>query len=311
MDDRRDTTHEKHPETRMIASGLSLACSLAVLGGLEDADFRTEYLVMTGQWSEATKVLEAEVIDHPEDTLLWYQLSQVRASQGDSEGAFEALDMAEGNPAIDPSIQYTRAGLHAAAGQVEEALEALNLALELGFHAKWFFPNDPRFQSLQQNSEFQRILARMDPLATVTSEDPINLATLRPERQMDFLVGDWYRMSAGAFLGRSSNVALLQGAVIQKRDATSTSFHVFDPTLQRFKQTWCSGAGHHDTLEGSLEDGKLVLIQDVLRGQPGAIGRSTFFNIAKDSYDYEWHTSGDQGATWTLGAKYRFVRIEK
>ena len=56
-------------------------------------------------------------------------------------------------------------------------------------------------------------------------------------------------------------------------------------------------------------NGKMVLSRDAVlgNGKPG-LQRMTFYNIAREQFDWDWQTSEDSGKTWTVRWRIHYQR---
>jgi hypothetical protein len=135
---------------------------------------------------------------------------------------------------------------------------------------------------------------------------------------LDFWLGDW-DISWGEGLTASNQVArILDGAVIREdfdgrpgADFRGSSWSVYSPQLDRWRQTWVDSLGSFWSFIGGLEGEHFILVTDDVRdGQPVKL-RMVFYHIAADSLDWDWERSDDQGASWKLLWQLHYQRRPK
>jgi len=104
----------------------------------KDAEFHFKLALALNEIGDSTRVMaelgEAVRCD-PRHTRAWYNLGLARNAAGDPAGAVRALFSAESANPGDPAIPYARATILARQGQMKEARQAAERALEI----------DPRF----------------------------------------------------------------------------------------------------------------------------------------------------------------------
>ena len=138
-------------------------------------------------------------------------------------------------------------------------------------------------------------------------------------RQFDFWIGNWQLTwknpdgSPGSGANRVESE--MNGCVIHENFEGSgaqaligKSYSVYSPRLKKWQQTWVDSSGGYLDLTGEFADGKMVLNREGIlgNGKPGR-QRMTFYNIAKDQFDWDWDTSED-GKTWTTRWRIHYTR---
>ncbi|MEP7084584.1 MAG: hypothetical protein ABI854_07570 [Betaproteobacteria bacterium] len=139
-------------------------------------------------------------------------------------------------------------------------------------------------------------------------------------RQFDFWLGNWeltFKNPDGT-PGHGSNrvESQMNGCVTQENfegagpsPLIGKSYSVYSPRLKKWQQTWVDSSGSYIDLVGEFADGKMVLNREAIlgNGKPGR-QRMTYYNIARDQFDWDWETSEDAGATWTLRWRIHYAR---
>jgi len=188
--------------------------------------------------------------------------------------------------------------------EIPEAYQALEKAFQAGYSNLIQLQADADLANLRADEGYAAFLAQHSP------GGPILPLTYPEQRRMfDFMIGEWDLFQGNNLIGQTSVSCDLNRQVIQSRlagQSFSTMTYVEKEDLWR--QTWMSTNGHHDILEGGLENGMPVMYQKLLRDRPGFIGRATFGNIAENSYDSYWDISPDGGKTWQRQWQGQFRR---
>ena len=115
----------------------------------------------------ATRLIERAISDDTDQALSNAQImfmtisSALQAAAGNHELAQQRLSDVERvvhrariNGVDDADINYTEAGIHALRGNVQAALEKLQIAYERGFREVWLMDFDLRLDSLRQEPQF-------------------------------------------------------------------------------------------------------------------------------------------------------------
>lgn len=126
--------------------------------------------------------------------------------------------------------------------------------------------------------------------------------------QFDFWVGAWNVYNVrGQRIGKSRVRVVSDGCAVleawqalQGRNGTSINF--FDPESGLWHQVWVGGAGMVLRLQGSLQDGSMVLSGTAPRKTPQGtvLDRLTWTPHSDGTVEQRWLLSSDGGATWTV-----------
>lgn len=133
--------------------------------------------------------------------------------------------------------------------------------------------------------------------------------------QFDFWVGEW-DLTWGED-GRGENVITrhYDGCVIEE-DFTvlpdgafrGMSVSTYNPEMGKWQQTWVDNAGNYLDFVGGLKGGKMILSRVTTEDGKEVHYRMVFYNIAKDSLDWDWQKSEDQGETWSTLWQIHYTR---
>jgi len=137
--------------------------------------------------------------------------------------------------------------------------------------------------------------------------------------QFDFWIGNWkatWQDSTGSeYIGANSINKILGGCVIAENfdgnpgvNFTGKSFSVFSPKENIWKQTWVDSQGGYMLFSGGMEDNKMILFREVETKKGMVLQRMVFYNITKDSFDWNWEASFDNGMNWKLNWLIHYLR---
>lgn len=134
--------------------------------------------------------------------------------------------------------------------------------------------------------------------------------------QFDFWVGSWELYTADTITGTNNIYKIMDGCTVQenfespKSGYTGKSWSVYDPKGKQWQQTWVDNQGAFIYLTGKFEDGKMTLFTLPKKTPNGKeiVFRMLFSNISKESFDWDWDSSTDNGATWKSGWHIHYKR---
>lgn len=139
-------------------------------------------------------------------------------------------------------------------------------------------------------------------------------------RQFDFWLGNWKVewTSQGGELQQGTNriSRILDGCVIREEfDAPPMQFRgmshsVYNKLTGKWHQTWVDNTGGYLDFTGEFSDGKMILSRTAGKGDTSFLQRMVWYNIGKDSLDWNWERSDDDGATWAVLWNIRYTRTE-
>ncbi|MBS1732977.1 MAG: DUF1579 family protein [Bacteroidetes bacterium] len=134
--------------------------------------------------------------------------------------------------------------------------------------------------------------------------------------QFDFWVGSWNLYTADTLTGTNTIYKIMDGCTVQenfensKAGYSGKSWSMYDPKARLWQQTWVDNQGSFIYLTGKFEEGKMTLFTQPKKIPSGKelIYRMLFSNISKDSFDWDWDSSTDNGATWKSGWHIHYTR---
>lgn len=139
-------------------------------------------------------------------------------------------------------------------------------------------------------------------------------------KQFDFWIGTWdleWTDSEGK-KQKGTNIInkILGGCVIEENfngggspEYLGKSHSIFDAKSGMWKQTWVDSGGDYLDFVGEFKDGKMMLWRE-FTGKEGkkVKQRMIFSNIRKDSLEWNWESSLDDGKTWKTNWKINYQR---
>jgi ketosteroid isomerase-like protein len=84
---------------------------------------------------------------------------------------------------------------------------------------------------------------------------------------------------------------------------------MFDGKSGKWKQTWVDNGGEYLDFVGEFKDGRMILAREFLNPLGKKVmQKMTFYNIQKDSIEWLWERSDDEGKTWKTNWKLNYLR---
>lgn len=156
------------------------------------------------------------------------------------------------------------------------------------------------------------------PVAATAQEAPPDPCSAPEVSQFDFWLGEWeLSWEGGAGTNRIERV--LGGCVVQESftgdmgDGTifrGMSHSIWDPRAGLWRQTWVDNQGGYLVLTGGMEGNEMILSLERETPQGPRTMRMVFRDIAEDSFDWDWQSSDDGGATWATRWSIHYRRAE-
>ena len=134
--------------------------------------------------------------------------------------------------------------------------------------------------------------------------------------QFDFWVGEWNAYSADTLTATNKIYKVMDGCTVQenfespKSAYTGKSWSVYNLQTKLWQQTWVDNQGGYIVLTGSFENNKMTLATAPRKIKNGkeVIERMVFSNITKESFDWDWEATVDNGSTWKNNWHIHYVR---
>lgn len=153
---------------------------------------------------------------------------------------------------------------------------------------------------------------------SVVQAEPLTLQ-LDAGRQFDFWLGEWdcsWDDGDHRQLATNSVYLDLGGKVVVENfdgrpslDFQGLSFSVYDRNARCWKQTWVDSDGNYLDFVGSFENGVMELRRSGEVDGATARFRMRWENIERDSFDWSWQRSDDDGETWTSLWEMEYSRV--
>ena len=134
-------------------------------------------------------------------------------------------------------------------------------------------------------------------------------------RQFDFWVGDWELSWNDTSKGTNTITLEMNDFVVYEhfKDPANNyfgwSWSVYDTLAGKWKQTWVDNQGAYLDFTGKMKDDRMILERSYT-GSKGILvkQRMIFYNISKNSFDWNWENSTDGGTNWKLAWKIHYQR---
>jgi len=152
-----------------------------------------------------------------------------------------------------------------------------------------------------------------------------NINELEPDQYFDFWVGEWEVSweEDGGKTGKGINSVkkIMDGAVIQEKflileggnqGFKGTSISVYQPRFERWKQAWADNTGGYFDFTGKIDGNKRIFqtIVNEMEDEKQLTQRMVFYNISENSITWDWESSEDGGATWSLNWRINYKRTD-
>lgn len=132
--------------------------------------------------------------------------------------------------------------------------------------------------------------------------------------QFDFWIGEWDLTWNDTIKGENSVTKEMDGCVIFEHfnnplnQYRGWSWSVYNVQTRQWQQTWVDNSGDYILLTGGMESDKMILATADDKTASGTLRRMVFYNISKNSFDWTWEASDDNGKTWHVKWKIHYQR---
>jgi hypothetical protein len=259
-------------------------------------------------WTAAAQAYEAITRADPAKAAAWLRLGVARHKLLQDENAIDALKHAESDPQFGATAFYREAEALAKLGRKNDALLALDKAVDAGFIQTDLMLQDTDLTQLHDDPAFQKTIARADAIAHPCAHLP-------EYRQLDFWIGEWdvVNTQGQSPAGTSSIQLILDQCVILENwtgGGTGKSFNHYDTRLKKWIQDWVDSQSTSVHFEGSADkDGIMHYYADDLDPQNRPIKRHLqFVPIDKDHVRQFSQASSDGGKTWSPQYDFTYIR---
>jgi hypothetical protein len=144
-----------------------------------------------------------------------------------------------------------------------------------------------------------------------TNEEKLSKCDCTGCHQFDFWIGEWKveweNQESTTSEGTNIVNSILDGCVIEENfygnpgmDFRGKSLSVYNHNHKTWQQTWVDNEGFYMLFTGGIQDDKMILSRTVETTKGPLTQRMVFYNIQKDSFDWNWESSTDGGKNWKL-----------
>lgn len=164
------------------------------------------------------------------------------------------------------------------------------------------------------------IILGLTVTGAVVAQAPKDPCGGEKHKELDFWLGTWDLEWKGpkkeTQKGTNEITKILGGCVVREsfdggKDVPlkGQSYSMYDRVSEKWKQTWVDNQGSYLDFTGGMVDGRMVLSRTFTNKEGDEImQRMVFFNISKDSLDWNWERSVDGGKTWNLAWHIKYTR---
>ncbi|MGH7681257.1 MAG: tetratricopeptide repeat protein [Candidatus Eiseniibacteriota bacterium] len=259
-----------------------------------------------GDWKAAADAYAAIAKREPGSGRAWYRLATCNAKLGKLDAAIPAYLKAE---AIgqNPLVQFDLACAYARSGDKAKAMDWLDKAAAGGFRSTERMKNDPDIASLRGSEGFAALTLKVEANERPCSHDPAY-------RQFDFWVGEWQVKSREGAPAGTNSITIENGDCWVHEHWLSPggngeSFNFYNPTTQKWHQSWVDDQGQVAEFDGGLKDGAMAM-EGYRQGTAGARipARLTLTPLPDGTVRQLGENSTDGGKTWTILYDLIYVR---
>jgi hypothetical protein len=137
--------------------------------------------------------------------------------------------------------------------------------------------------------------------------------------RLDFWVGEWnaeWTDGEGKIqYGQNIITKTLGGCVIEENFSTGDksfigkSFSVYYSAKQTWQQTWVDNSGGYLDFTGGMDGEKMIFWRKAInKAGKEIMMRMVFYEISGNSFLWNWESSQDDGKTWSLLWKIKYIR---
>ncbi|WP_372751556.1 hypothetical protein [Labilibaculum sp.] len=131
---------------------------------------------------------------------------------------------------------------------------------------------------------------------------------ISPERQFDFLLGDWEVYTNDEQVAHNTirlfqNGHLLQeNWVLEQENFTGTSYSFYNNKIKQWQQIWVDSNGNNLLLRGNFKNKTMILDSgtDSYMGEDKSIHKISWTILPDGEIEQIWESTIDKGKTWTI-----------
>jgi len=160
-------------------------------------------------------------------------------------------------------------------------------------------------------------------IASTVYEQSLKLSELDSANYFDFWEGKWHASwPEGDSLGKGVNELtwVMNGKVLQEnfqilegqaKGFMGGSLSVFQPKTNTWRQAWADSQGGYYDFIGAFEGDKRIFKTHPKEvNEKTIVQRMVFYDIQKDSFQWDWESSIDGGKTWNLNWRIDYERVK-
>ncbi len=214
-----------------------------------------------GKFEQAAEAFAAIVEDAPGSDVARFNLAYCTHMAGQYERAIELHKTAAEFPRVRAVSLYNLACALAMTGRRDEALAALERAVDAGFSEAETARTDSDLDAIREDPRFDAALARIGRSL---------------DKALSFWIGAWdcYSAASGSLVGHNVLEARVAGRVIHEHwtpvgdGPAGESWNYLDPASGSWKQNWVDVRGDVVEFEGRRKEGGMLF--EAVRPRPGA-----------------------------------------
>ncbi len=137
--------------------------------------------------------------------------------------------------------------------------------------------------------------------------------------QLDFWVGEWnaeWTDQEGKIQTGSNTITkIFDGCAVEENFSTGDksligkSLSAYNTVKKMWQQTWVDNSGSYLDFTGGMDGDKMIFVRKVMnKTGKEVIQRMVFYDITKNSFNWNWESSTDNGNTWNLAWKIKYTR---
>ncbi len=127
-------------------------------------------------------------------------------------------------------------------------------------------------------------------------------------KEFDFWIGEWdvYKQGTDSIVGKSKIESIIDGKVIKETYRSTrkayhgTSLNIYNQREDRWEQFWVDNSGLTLHILGNLEDGKMVLQNEITSEKDSLSNKISWQKNNNNTVRQTWSQSTDQGKTWNI-----------
>jgi tetratricopeptide (TPR) repeat protein len=202
-------------------------------------------------WGAAAQAFASITQAEPANALAWLRLGVSRHKLAQYDQALVAFKRIEADPQLGGSACFRESATLLQLKRKEDALAALNRAIDAGFIQTNVILQDPDLASLRDDPAFKKVIARAEAIAHPCAHQP-------EYRQFDFWIGEWNVVTTQGQnpAGTSSIQLILDQCVILENwtgGGTGKSFNHYDTRLKKWIQDWVDSQSNSVHFEGGVD----------------------------------------------------------